>query len=87
MSRKSQKWDELRCCRSFEMEDIRLFLLFAFFRLFLHLFDLGGKLLVLLALAVQVVEVERVDDVLLLEDELLQIDKNEIIALKKHISK
>ena len=69
------------------MEDVRLFLFLAFFRLFLHLFDLGGKLLVLLALAVQVVEVERVDDVLLLEDELLQIDKNEIIALKKHISK
>jgi hypothetical protein len=52
-----------------------LFLFFAFFSLFLHLFDLGGKLLVLFALAVQVVEIEGIDDVLLFEDELLQDDK------------
>ncbi len=71
----------------FRMEDIRLFILFAFFCLFLHLLDLGGKLLVLLTLAVQVVEIERVDDVLLLEDELLQNGENQIIALEKYLSK
>jgi len=71
----------------FRMEDIRLFILFAFFCLFLHLLDLDGKFLVFLALAVQVVEIERVNDVLLLEDELLQNDENQIIALEKYLSK
>ncbi len=71
----------------FRMEDIRLFILFAFFCLFLHLLDLDGKFLVFLALAVQVVEIERVNDVLLLEDELLQNDENKIIALEKYLSK
>ncbi len=71
----------------FRMEDISLFILFAFFCLFLHLLDLDGKFLVFLALAVQVVEIERVNDVLLLEDELLQNDENQIIALEKYLWK
>ena len=41
--------------------------------LLLHLPDQGGVPLVLFALGVQVVEVERVDDVLLLEQELLHL--------------
>ena len=48
-----------------KLSDISLFLLaFLFFRF-------GGKFFVFLALAVQVVEVEHVDNVLLLEHELL----------------
>ena len=50
-----------------------LFRLLGRLLLLLHLLDRGGVPLVLPALCVQVVEVERVDDLLLLKQELLHL--------------
>ena len=62
----------------------RLLVLLAFDRLgliglfdLLLLFNLGRKLLIALAGVVQVVEVEHADDVLLLEDELLDLSRDD----------
>ena len=57
-----------------------LFCCLLFFLRFLQLFvflDFRRKLFVFLALGVQVVEVEHVDDVVLLEDELLDFPGND----------